>query len=342
MPPEPEQPWDDVSIDYGFVAVAPKINARKEEERERRHGSRGDGNNLRDEHQKSLSGQSYKKKEWRVENGHAAGIVTPQAKPHRSQKSTHSCPQKHTPIHPTKEVCNRVQAQACFPINSASLNQTRGATNQEEGGEFLGLLPNKTPQIDLFHIPLNLRTNKRGGLGEEMLMADGKIDEGVEEGGARESVPLLSAYASQNIKDMSTSHTDQSDYLPDECGVLRQATVDQIGKDEDEVEEEQEEGTIFIDWDPKARKLVFPEMAFTGEGGLDWSLQTEKGRDNRVEGGEEEVNAMRGKLLLENVFVRQASEEEAEAQREMEVDGERRWEASDILARWNLVISMDE
>lgn len=316
MPLEPEQPWGDVSIDYGIVALAPKINTRK-------YDSGGNGNNLKGK----VSVQSYKQKERRVENDHAAGGVTPQAK---SCLSTHLCPQMHTPM------CNCVQAQTCLPLNSASLTPTQGASSievkREEDGEFLASLTNKIPQIGL-HIPLNVQINR--GLEEEMLMVDGKIDEGVEEGGVRESAPLLSAYAAQNIKDMSASHTDQSDCLSDDNGVLRQAAVDEIKKDDDEqVEEEQQEGTIFIDWDPKARKLVLQETAFTWEGGLEGVTG--------VEGEGEEVTAKRGEFLLENVFVRQASEEEAEARSTVEIDGKRRWEEDDILAKWNLVISMDE
>lgn len=336
-----------MSIDYGFVA--PKIDVREEEERERRHDRGEEGNHLKGEHQKSASGRSYKK-EWRVD--HSTGVSAPQAEPYLSQRATHACPQKHTQT----EVSTVIQAQACLQINSAPLTQTRalsyqGATNREvdrekEDGEFLGLFTNKTPQTGLFHIPLNLQTKKGGGMEGEMLMADGRIDGGVEEGSERERAPLLSAYASQDIKDMSTSHTDQSDCLPDDYGVLRSATVDEMEKDDGEQAEEEQEGdTTFIDWDPKNRKLVLPEMAFTKEGGLNWLLQGEKRRENRVgeeEEEEEEVNAMRGKLLLENVFVRQVSEEEAEAQREVERGRERGWEADDILTKWDLVISMDE
>lgn len=321
-----------MTIDYGFVAS--KMDVREEEVRERRHDRGEDGNHLKGEHQKSASGRSYKK-EWR---------------PYLSQRSTHACPQKHAPT----EVSTLIQAQACLQINSAPLTQTRalsyqGATNREvdrekEDGEFLGLFTNKTPQIGLFHIPLNLQTKKGGGMEGEKLMADGKIDGGVEERSERERAPLLSAYATQNIKDMSASHTDRSDCSPDDYGVLRSATVDEIEKDDGEQAEKEQEGdTIFIDWDPKTRKLVLPEMAFTKEGGFDWSLQGEKGRENRVgEEKEDEVNAMRGKLLLEDVFVRQVSEEEAEARREVERGGGRGWEADDILTKWDLVISMDE
>ncbi|XP_070781737.1 interleukin-20 receptor subunit alpha isoform X2 [Enoplosus armatus] len=321
--PEPEEPWDDLSIDYGFIGVAPRIDVGGgEEERGRRCGRGEDGNNLK------------------LEDGHSAGVYAPQVKSILSQKSTHTCSQTHAQT----EMSTLLQAHACSWVNSIKPNQTQepllsfqGATKREEGreeedGEFPGLFINKTPQTDLFHIPVNLQTKKEGGMGEEM---DGNIDGVVEEGSECEEVPLLSAYATQNIKGMPTSCTDQSDFLPDDYGVLRLATDD-----------DEEEGAIRIDWDPKTRKLVLPEMAmaFDKEGGLDGLMQGEKESENRVGGEEkeEEEYVRKSELRLENVMVRQASEEEAEAQREMERGGETGWEADDILTKWNLVISMDQ
>ncbi|XP_044024284.1 interleukin-20 receptor subunit alpha isoform X2 [Siniperca chuatsi] len=332
--PEPEEPWDDLSIDYGFIGVAPKIDVRGEEEkRERRHDRGEDGNNLN------------------LEDGHSAGVYAPQA------KSTHTCSQTHMLIHTQTEMSTLVQAHACSQVNSVTQTQapslslqgtTKGEVDRKkEDKEFPGLFINKTPQTGLFHISLNLQTKKEGGMGEEMdgkvgVRTDGKIDGGVEEGSENEEVPLLSAYATQNIKDMFTSHADQSDFLPDDYGVLRLAIAHKIEEDKDDEEEEEE--TICINWDPKTRKLVLPEMAmeFNKEGGLDGWMQGKKGRENRV-GGEEEY-VMKGELRLENVIVRQTSEEEeeAEAQREMERGGETMWEADDILTKWNLVISMDQ
>lgn len=163
--------------------------------------------------------------------------------------------------------------------------------------------------------------------------ADGQSNGGVEEVSESEGVPLLSAYASQNNKVRSSSHVNQSNYLSDDYSVVRLATADETEKDE---EEEEGEGTIFIDWDPNTRKLVLPDMAmdFTEVVESDGSTQGEKGRENRA--GGEKVSAMKGELRLANVFVRQGSEEEAEAQRARE-----RGEVDDIFTKWNLVISMD-
>ncbi|XP_075940760.1 interleukin-20 receptor subunit alpha [Anarhichas minor] len=134
--------------------------------------------------------------------------------------------------------------------------------------------------------------------------------------GHNEAVPLLSAYASQNTTDMPTSHSDQFDFLPDDYGVLRLASAHEIDVDDDG-DDDKGEANICFDWNPETGSLVLPQM--------DGMMQREKG------GGEEEEVDLR----LENVFVRQGSEEKAEPQREMEG-------GDDFSTRWNLVISMDE
>lgn len=299
-PPEPEEPLDDESIDYGFVGAAPKIIAK-----ERRCDGGEDGNNLKGKHQKDEAKESYKNKEWRVEDG----IYPPQAKPHLMHRTTHTCSQTHMPMHTQTEMSTLIQAQ----VFSDHLTQTQAPL----------LSFQEAPEVD----------RESPGL---------FIDGGMEEESKSESVPLLSAYASQNI---NTTHADQSDFLLDDYGVLRLATAQEIENDDGD---EEEEGTVCIDWDPHTRKLVMPEVAMeftTEEGGLDGLMQREKGWENRV-GGEEEVSATKGELTLENVYVRQASEEEAEAQRERERGRERDrvggWEVDDILTKWDLVISMDQ
>ncbi|XP_051264542.1 interleukin-20 receptor subunit alpha [Dicentrarchus labrax] len=352
VPPEPEDPWDDESVDYGFVGVAPKISVRGEEEEreERRHDGGEDGNNLKGVHLKGAAEDSHKKKDWRVGDGHRTGVHALRAKSYLSQKSTHTCSQTHMPT----EMSTLIQAHAFSQVNSVPPTHTQtpllslqGTTKGEEDGEKQGrecpgLFINKTPQIGLFHVPLNLQTKKEEEMdGKLRARRDEKIGGGVEEESESEGAPLLSAYASQSIKGMSTSHADQADVLPDDYGVLRLATV--VRTEDEEEEEEEEEGTLCIDWDPETRQLVLPEMGieFSGEEGL---MQDEKGRENRMGGEEEEeeVNATKGELKLENVYVRQGSEEVAEAQKEMERSGERGWEVDDILTKWNLVISMDQ
>ncbi|KAK9531715.1 hypothetical protein VZT92_011122 [Zoarces viviparus] len=272
--PEPEEPWDDSSVDYGFVGVAPKIATRGE-----------DGNNLKGDDQKSVS---HEKQEWRVEDGQSAG---------HTRTETSTLTQAHAGL--------LTQTQA--PILSLQGATMREVDGEEEDREFPGLFISTT---GLFRIPLNPPT-KGGGMGKEMdgevrVRRDGEIGD--------EVVPLLSAYASQNTTDMPTSYSDQSDFLPDDYGVLRLASAHEIDNDDDD---DKEEANICFDWNPETGSLVLPQM--------DGLMQREKG------GGEEEEVDLR----LENVFVRQGSEEKAEAQREREGD-------DDFLTRWNLVISMDE
>lgn len=244
-------------------------------------------------------------KEWGVENSQPSSYL--------SQSSIHVRLHKYPATHTMTEVGSLVLAQPWFQ-NSDQLTQNQGlflqgetiteAGRQKEGSKFLGLFSNTTPQTGPFHIPLNLQNKTGEGLQDEMPVVDEKIDGGVEEVDKRETAPLLSTYATQSINNTFASHTDQSDFIADN---------------------EYKEGTIFICMDPKTGKLVLPEleMLVTTENGLG------KGGEHK-EGGEEEVDATRGKLLLGDVFIRQASEED------------RGWEADDILTKWNLVIPIEE
>ncbi|KAK5853110.1 hypothetical protein PBY51_006929 [Eleginops maclovinus] len=212
----------------------------------------------------------------------------------------------------------------------ASMRKVKG---EEEERVLPGLVINTTPQTGFFHIPFNLLAKKEGGMGEEM---DGNMRVGTDgemDGRESEVLPLLSSYASQNT--MLIPNSDLSDDLPDDYGLMTMNTAHNI---EEEEEEEEEEGTLCIDWDPLTGKLVLPDMEFNKEGVWDGMMQGEKGRENRIGGEEEEEmgNLRNGELRLENVFVRQGSEEKAEAERELEGGGE------DFLTRWDLVISMDK
>ncbi|KAM6992396.1 interleukin-20 receptor subunit alpha [Tautogolabrus adspersus] len=201
--------------------------------------------------------------------------------------------------------------RACAPQAKSYLSQKLTSTCSET---------HKTPQTSLFSIPLHQKSKKNDWIVEKMakLQTNGKNNEGKEEG-TSERAPLLSAYATQNIINMPTSQSDQSHYLPDDYGVLSMAAAH---KTEDDEEEEEEGGTICIDWDPETGKLALPEvgMQFQKEDGL---MQGEKGRESKTEGeAEEKVCVREAGLRLESVFVRQGSEEKAEAQREMERGGE--------------------
>uniref|UniRef100_A0A3B4U953 Uncharacterized LOC111216479 n=1 Tax=Seriola dumerili TaxID=41447 RepID=A0A3B4U953_SERDU len=207
-----------------------------------------------------------------------------------------------------------------------------------------GLFLTKKPQTDIC-VPLtNLQTNEKVGMGERdgkvRVRRDGKIDGTVEEGSESEKVALMSAYASQNINNIPNSHKDQSVLLPNDYSVvLSLATANGIEDDEDE-----DDGSICINWDPETKKLLLPEMAmkFNKEGALGGLKQGQEGSKDKMGGEEEKVNALKSELKLENVFVRQGCEEEAEALREMETGGETGSETDDTLTKWDLVISLDQ
>ncbi|KAA8583174.1 hypothetical protein FQN60_015720 [Etheostoma spectabile] len=268
-PAEVEEPCDDLSVDYGFIDVAPQIDVRGE-----------DGNNPKGEHQKYAARNNYEKKEWRVRDGQSTGHTQTHAQTEmRALIQAHA---RSQPVLPT-------QTQAPLPFQRATMGEV------EEDREFPVLLINTTPQTGLFRMPLDLQTDKMGGMGE--------------------------AYATQNTNAMPNS-TDQSDFLSDDYGVLRLDTAHNIEEGDEEGEEEGE--TICVHWDPQTRKLVLPEIAmeFNKEEGFDWLSQGEKRSENRMGGEEEEeVNSMTGELRLENVYVRQGSEEKEEAQREMKRGG---------------------
>lgn len=328
-PPEPEESCDDVSVDYGFVAEALNIHVRGGEEGRRWRHDGEDWNNPIGENQSGVARDRNEEKVQKVGSARAS-----QAQCYLSQRSGHTNTQTHMLRDKQTEISTLIRAQVFS--DPAPLTQTQEPFPSFQGEEdeekkdvdFPGLFSNKKPQIDSFHIPLNLQTETEGGMNDETDRrvrgrADGEIDGGVEERSEGEGVPLLSAYASQNIRDMPAF---QSDLPPNDYGGLRLATADEIDYGDDDNEEEEEEwgGGIFIDWGPNMNKLVFKTAGSNEEEGTMGQRE------------EDEAYEKRGKLTLENVFVRQASEEEAEAQRRLDRGGD-----EDIFTKWNLVIPTD-
>lgn len=154
---------------------------------------------------------------------------------------------------------------------------------------------------------------------------------------ANELESLLSICTSQNTKCRSAAHSERSDFrLADDLRVMGLEETETDGGGH--VEGEGQEGEIiFIDWDPKLGKLVLPELAKW----IDSGNEPENGGESN-EGGEEEANVREGALLLGEVFLRQGSEEEEQAARELERDSEGGGEGHDILAKWNLVFPSDD
>lgn len=178
-------------------------------------------------------------------------------------------------------------------------------------------------QAGTLHISLNLK-------GDEMTVS------GMEEKNANELESLLPVYTSQNTKCRSATHSEWSDVrLVDDLRAMGLEETEKDGGGHAEGEGQERE-IIFIDWDPKLGKLVLPELAKWIDSGNEW----ENGGESN-EGGEKEGNVMEGALLLGDVFVRQASEEEEQAPREPERDPEEGGEGHDILAKWNLVFPSD-
>lgn len=302
---------------------------------EERHDHGAHGNLLKVRLQNSASGQSSEDRDQISDDGRSAGVYAAQAGP------VHTCPKEDF------EVSILKQARACLQMNSLIRTHAladQGATHREVAGEMEDNgfpLITKDPQTGLFHLSLNPQTKKEGEVGEKMRMVDGRVAQDTRDGSHRQTMRF--PYTSQNTREMPAAHNEHSeDCFPDNCGVERPAVRDEEKNDDEQEEDEQDEGTIFVNWDPRTRKLVVPEYGAARKGGLNWSLQGDEERESRVE-EEEGVTPVTGTLLLENVFVRQLSQEEAEAQAKLETGGETGCEAKeDILTKWDLVISMDE
>ncbi|KAM8832963.1 interleukin-20 receptor subunit alpha [Spinachia spinachia] len=172
-----------------------------------------------------------------------------------------------------------------------TLTSIQGAAVREDGGS-PGLFVGTTPRNGRCRVPLNPPTREAGMW---------------REGGEKEAVPLLSAGST----DAPSFAPDRSGRFPSDYGVPRPAS-----------ENDEQSGSVCLDWNPDTGKLVLLPM--------DGLMQ-----------GETEEEEEEEELRLENVFVRQGSEEKAEARREMEGGGGTGWEVEDFSNRWNLVFSMD-
>ncbi|XP_072218285.1 interleukin-20 receptor subunit alpha [Leuresthes tenuis] len=305
-PPEPEELRDDLSVDYGCACVAPEVDVAGEEE------------------------------------ARTSGLYAPQAKSFLSQRPTHRPMRAEQ-----REESTAVQARVWSQVNPPSTAQTQAQSQSSQGPvagelnieneneELLGLFIRKDPQTGLLSVILNLQTQQKV---EEKAELDEKIAGGEEEGSECEIVPLLSAYSCQSIKGIPASHSNPPDCLSHGNGVLGPAVTQKTEEDYFAVEKEELEGPMCFNWDPKTRKLVLPEMkvAFNMKEGLDGP--SERGREDRRAEQNEGKHVPRGGLTLENVFVRQTSEDEAEA-----VRGEGTGlEEEDILSKWKLVFPVDQ
>ncbi|KAM9355191.1 interleukin-20 receptor subunit alpha [Pholidichthys leucotaenia] len=222
------------------------------------------------------------------------------------------------------EMSTSMQAHGWAPVDSAVQTLTfqnspiarvvRNDGKRQPGALFLS----KTPQSGPSLVPLNIQTHRGEENGRANPVSEGTLDVGVEGENKPENVPLLSAYASQNIRNMSTSH---SDTIGDDYGVLRlapeqEAEVDYYGDDDDG-----EDSPLSFDWETTRLELSQMRMR----------LNTSGGEDSFV---------MKGGLRLEDVFVKQSSLEEVHREPENEEDMSS--EVDNVLNQWELVISMDQ
>ncbi|XP_028996960.1 interleukin-20 receptor subunit alpha [Betta splendens] len=212
----------------------------------------------------------------------------------------------HLPVTSTS-ICmqTHTQGHTWSQLNSGLLNQIH---MWREGRECQGLFMNKNPQP---HNSLAMGNDLEGK------DTDVKFEEDADKGSNGEKVPLLSSYAFQNminrpVFDTEIPHSDAS-----------RLAVDSEEADHDFYGEE--EGQVCINWDHETRRLVVP---------------VEFNKQRGVEGDGESGDALR----LENVFVRQSSEEakEAEALRMMGAAGVPETPMDDFISRWKLVIPVDQ
>ncbi|XP_029902401.1 interleukin-20 receptor subunit alpha [Myripristis murdjan] len=315
--PEPEELWENESLDYGFAAAASELN--EEGGRTQMSDGGGDRDHL-------VSGERREDEVRdsceRGESDHSTKADAPSLNPYKRQKTAHTFVQAHSWSH----------VQTFIPPQTPFQGRIEGQT---EGGEDDSVNARLSIKIDphtgLLHFPLHSQTQKEGGTKGR---TDGVIVEKVEEEMEREQVPLLSPQDQQHTEALPPSCAGQLRYFSNDCAFLRVAT-------EQDTEEMELEGSSFVNWDPETRKLVLPEMEreIMREGGL---IQGEEMQECGMNGGEEEEEEEQQGPRLESVLVRQVSAEVEEAQRGMETKRETGWQAGNMLTSWEVVIKMDQ
>lgn len=259
--------------------------------------------------------------ERRVGSDHSAGAYCPQ--------TNTSCTYGQTPMqieargHP--DVSTHVWAHAWPPV-SLGLGKQNLAPLKSYPGSAMSVVSKKKADRETTSVLVSLQVNLQP---KEEVEKGEEVDEermlSVNWQGDKDSV--ISAYTSQNNANMSASHSDQSDALLGDYGVMRAAPR----KDREEKYFDDEGRTL---WVCKTRKVVLPKMDIEVDGWVDEPLLLKRGIR------EDEEYVTRCRLRLEDVFVRQASEEEA-AQKESENSEEMRSKEEDIFNKWGLKIPMD-
>lgn len=150
---------------------------------------------------------------------------------------------------------------------------------------------------------------------------------------------VCSIHADQNIRNLPII----SDCAFDTNAMVELAVCAPDKNVDEQEADEQDEETILISWDSQTRKSMLPERESARNGGLNLALQTGEATvwGSRAQEGERSA-AGNSRVLLESVFVRQSSEEAAEAQPKLDKGVEMESKVDNFLAGWDLVFAMDE
>lgn len=150
---------------------------------------------------------------------------------------------------------------------------------------------------------------------------------------------VCSNYASQNIRDLPII----SDCSHDTYGMVGLTVCGADKNDDEQEEDEQDKETILINWNPQTWKSMLPEKESPLNAGFNWALQDVEANvgGNRAQEGERPATVS-SRTLLESVFVRQSSEEAAEAQAKLDTGVEMGSTVDNFLSGWDLVFTTDK
>lgn len=197
------------------------------------------------------------------------------------------------------------------------------------------LPPPEDETIDYGVLAVSMQQRQNAGEAEQPLV-ERRVEEMPEgSGGPR----VCTDYACQNPRDLPLV----SDCSIDDYGVVGQTACGAEKNYDEQEEDELDEETSFISWDPKTGKLMLPhgDSALSGE--FNWAPQEVEFKVGGSQAHKGEALAADGssRVLLESVFVRQSSEEEAEAQAKLDTAVETERKLDNFLSGWDLVVAMD-
>ncbi|XP_027896493.1 interleukin-20 receptor subunit alpha [Xiphophorus couchianus] len=294
---EPEEPMNNLSDDYAAV-ITKKVSGENTRQRESEEGVAV--NNLKDEHQKNAD--CHEKKDVKIKDDSSSSGYKPQAETFgQSPTQTEvSALLQRLPCSPGPPVLPS-QTQAPTQSNQRSFSDKQTIDNNTESS---ALWFTKNLQTGTFNVHLNLPLLKEEGKREEIKGGEQKQNQ-------CENVPLLSEYASQVIPTMPTVHSQRSDCLSDEYGALIQAKEAEAGHFK---------RVMCSNWNPEDMQemLPMPGMTFNVNERLGGMQPSDSGKEDNIGGTFEGMYMTRNHLKLENVLLRQTSDEEAGSQIEEE------------------------